>query len=254
VSRTWKWIVGVIVGVAVAIPAGTWLYINVIEGDAPPPLTLDSANSGPTTTTTAPVATSTSTTSPAPVGGTSPTTAPAATDSGVAGTWRPTTGSVLGYRVKEVLFGQSNEAVGRTSDITGSMTINGASVSAVDLTVNLKTIKSDNSQRDGQFHGRIMNTATFPNATFTLTQPLTLSAVPTDGAVVDAKATGDLTLRGTTKTVTFDLKAQRDGVRIKVNGTIPIVFADYRIPNPSAGPATTEDRGVVEFLVVFAKA
>jgi polyisoprenoid-binding protein YceI len=241
VSRTWKWIVGVIVGVAVAIPAGTWLYINVIEGDAPPPLTLDSANSGPTTTTV-PVATSTSTTSPAPVGGTSPTTVPAAT------------GSVLGYRVKEVLFGQSNEAVGRTSDITGSMTINGASVSAVDLTVNLKTIKSDNSQRDGQFHGRIMNTATFPNATFTLTQPLTLSAVPTDGAVVDAKATGDLTLRGTTKSVTFDLKAQRDGARIKVNGTIPIVFADYRIPNPSAGPATTEDRGVVEFLVVFAKA
>ena len=250
-SRSWKWIIGVIVGIAVAIPAGTWLYLNVIEGDAPPPLTLDSASSGQVTTTA--VVPSTSTTSPAPTA-TTPTTPAPATDSGVGGTWRPTTGSVLGYRVKEVLFGQSNEAVGRTSDVTGSMTINGASVSAVELTVNLKTIKSDNSQRDGQFQGRIMNTNTFPNATFTLTQPLTLSAVPTDGAVVDAKATGDLTLRGTTKAVTFDLKAQRDGAHIKVNGTIPVVFADYRIPNPSAGPATTEDRGVVEFLVVFAKA
>ena len=37
------------------------------------------------------------------------------------------------------------------------------------------------------------------------------------------------------------------------NGTrrIPVVFADYKIGNPSAGPANTEDRGVVEFLVVF---
>jgi polyisoprenoid-binding protein YceI len=253
VSRTWKWILGVVVGIAVAIPAGTWVYINLIEGDAPAPLTLDSASSGQVTTTTSPAA-STSTTPPATTGATSPSTIAAPADSGVSGTWRPTSGSVLGYRVKEVLFGQSNEAVGRTSDVTGSMTINGASVSAVDLTVNLKTIKSDNSQRDGQFHGRIMNTASFPTATFTLTQPLTLSAVPTDGAVVNAKATGDLTLRGTTKSVTFDLKAQRDGANVKVNGTIPVVFADYKIPNPSAGPATTENNGVVEFLVVFAKA
>ncbi len=252
-TRYWKWILGVIVAVAVAIPAGTWLYINVIEGDAPAPLTLDTASSGQVTTTSS-VAPSTSTTAPTAIGATVPTTTAAPSESALSGTWHPTSGSVLGYRVKEVLFGQSNEAVGRTSDVTGSMTINGASVSAVELVVNLKMVKSDNSQRDGQFQGRIMNTATFPTATFKLTQALTLSAVPTDSSVVDAKATGDLTLRGTTKTVTFDLKAQRDGAHVKVNGTIPIVFADYRIPNPSAGPASTEDRGVVEFLVVFAKA
>ncbi len=78
-----------------------------------------------------------------------------------------------------------------------------------------------------------------------------LSSVPTDDRVVDAQATGDLTLHGVTKRVTFSLKAQRDGANIKVNGTIPIVFADYQIDNPSGGPATTEDHGVLEFLVVF---
>jgi polyisoprenoid-binding protein YceI len=248
-TRYWKWLVGVVVGIAVAIPVGTYAYIHFVEGDPPPPLTLDTAASGQgTSTSAAPASTPTTATG----GTTATTTAPAA--SAVSGTWRPTSGSVLGYRVKEVLFGQSAEAVGRTSDISGTMTINGAAVSAVDLTVNLKTVSSDRSQRDGQFQGRIMNTSSFPTATFKLTQPLTLSAVPTDSSVVDAKATGNLTLRGTTKTVTFDLKAQRDGQNIKVNGSIPVVFADYDIPNPSLGPASTEDHGVLEFLVVFAKA
>ncbi len=242
-TRQWKWVLGVVVAIGVAIPAGTWVYINWIGDDAPPPLTLDTAASGQAGTT-APVA------STAP-GATTPTSA--AATSPVSGTWRPTPESVLGYRVKEVLFGQSKEAVGRTSEVSGSMKIDGAVVSAVDLDVDLRTVKSDSNQRDGQFQGRIMNTASFPTATFKLTQPLTLSGVPAEGSVVDANATGNLTLRGTTKTVTFDLKAERSGGNIKVNGAIPIVFAEYNIPNPSFGPATTEDTGVLEFLVVFAK-
>ena len=72
--------------------------------------------------------------------------------------------------------------------------------------------------------------------------------------VVSTRATGDLTLHGVTKSVTFDLSAQRDGANIKVNGTIPVVFADYRISNPSGGPATTADNGLLEFLVVFERA
>jgi len=239
----WKWLLGAVVGIAVAIPAGTYVYIHFIEGDAPAPLTLDTASAGSQTTTPA------TPTPAASAGGAADSTAGV-----LSGTWRPTAGSVLGYRVKEVLFGQSAEAVGRTSDISGLLTINGASVPAVDLSVNLKTVKSDRDQRDGQFQGRIMNTATFPMATFKLTEPMTLSSVPTGDSVVEATATGALTLRGTTRAVTFSLKAQRDGANVKVNGSIPITFADYNIPNPSAGPATTEDHGVIEFLVVFEKA
>jgi polyisoprenoid-binding protein YceI len=247
--QRWKWVLGAVVALVVAVPLGTYLYINVVEDDPPPPLTLDSGAPATTAVTTP----STTTATPSSVAATTPTTATSAA-SALSGTWHPTAGSVLGYRVKEVLFGQSNEAVGRTSEVTGSMVIDGTSVSAVDLSVDLKTVKSDSGQRDGQFQGRIMNTNSFPTATFKLTQPLALPSVPPDNAAVDAKATGDLTLRGRTRSVTFDLKAQRDGSNVKVNGTIPIVFADYGIPNPSFGPASTEDKGVIEFLVVFAKA
>jgi len=56
---------------------------------------------------------------------------------------------------------------------------------------------------------------------------------------VTVPATGELTVHGTKKTVTTDVTAKRSGGTIQVNGTIPVVFADYGIPNPSFGPAQT---------------
>ena len=258
----WKWAIGAVVAIAVLIPVGTYVFIHFVEGDAPAPLTLDSSSGQAATSTslTATGSTSTTATTTTATSGTTATTAATAATAttaasgGATVTYRPTSDSILGYRVQERLFGQANEAFGRTSSITGSMTISGATVSAVDLSVDMKTVKSNQSQRDEQFNSRIMETSRFPTATFKLSQPVVLSGVPTDATVVDAKATGDLSLHGVTKSVTFDIKTQRDGANIKVNGTIPVVFADYRISNPSGGPATTEDHGVLEFLVVFARA
>ena len=267
-KRSWKWLLGGVVAVVVAIPVGTYLYIHVFSDDPPPPLTLETAGASDTTiadeTTTTTLATATaeeSTTSTsvamAATDATNPsttiavTTTTAAPSTGIAGTYAASSGSTVGYRVKEVLFGQSTEGVGRTSDVTGSLTIVGSTVSAVSLTADMTTVTSDKSQRDGQFQGRIMETSTFPTATFKLTTPIALGSVPADGVIISTRATGDLTLHGVTKRVTFTLKAVRAGSSIKVNGSIPVVFADYDIDNPSGGPATTEDNGTIEFLVVF---
>jgi polyisoprenoid-binding protein YceI len=97
-----------------------------------------------------------------------------------------------------------------------------------------------------------MDVAKYPTATFKLAQPIQISD-PSAGTIT-AKATGDLTLHGTTKSVTFDLEAQRDGAQFQVKGTIPVKFAEWNIPNPSNQVASTEDNGVLEFLVVFEKA
>jgi polyisoprenoid-binding protein YceI len=244
----WKWVLGAVVAVAVLIPVGTWIYINVIEGDAPDKLTLDSAGSSQS-----PV----SSTTPAAGGAasTTPTTATAATTATTAasGTYKPTSASIVGYRVKEVLFGQSTEAVGRTSNVDGALTIAGTSVETADISIDLASVTSDKSQRDSQFRGRIMSVSQYPTATFKLTSPIDLGVLPADGATVTVPATGALTLHGTTKAVTTTVTAKRAGGTIQVNGTIPVVFGDYGIPNPSFGPASTEDHGVIEFLVSFAK-
>src|SRR5205823_386720 len=169
------------------------------------------------------------------------------------GTWVATTGSQAGYRVKEVLFGQSTEAVGRTGNVDGALTLSGTAVQTVDISIDLASVTSDKSQRDNQFRNRIMNVTRYPTATFKLTQPIDLGTLPTDGAAVSVPATGELTLHGTKQTITTTISAKRTGGTIEVNGTIPVVFADYGIPNPSFGPASTDNHGVIEFLVAFTK-
>jgi polyisoprenoid-binding protein YceI len=87
-----------------------------------------------------------------------------------------------------------------------------------------------------------------------LTRPIDFAPLPADLTEISAQATGDLTLRGVTKPVTFDLTARRNGAAIEVNGSIPVTFADWDIPNPSTAGISTEDHGELEFLLVFNKA
>ena len=45
----------------------------------------------------------------------------------------------------------AQEAVGRTSNVTGTMTIDGTTITAVDITADLTTLQSDAANRDRQF-------------------------------------------------------------------------------------------------------
>jgi polyisoprenoid-binding protein YceI len=173
--------------------------------------------------------------------------------SSVDGAWRVVSGSQAGYRVKEVLFGQSAEAVGRTSQVSGDIAISGASVTSGSFAVDMASVASNEGRRDNQFRGHIMNVSAFPAATFVLSQPIELGSLPASGQQVTVKATGDLTLHGTTKRLIVSLQAQRSGAGIRVAGSIPVVFAEWGIPDPSFGPAQTEDHGQIEFLLVFSR-
>ena len=246
------WIGGIIAGLVLVVVGGTWAYIHVFSSDPEPAFSL---NPG-TTTATATAAASTAGAS----AGTASTTTTAATStaddssSNDRSTWQVADGSQAGYRVKEVLFGQSTEAVGRTNEVEGQLTISGTTANSASFTVQVDTIKSDESRRDSQFTQRIMSTSQFPTATFKLTQPIDFGSIPADKVEIKANATGDLTLRGVTKSVTFPVTARRNGANLEVSGSIPVVFADYKIPNPSTAGITTEDNGVLEFLLVFAQA
>jgi len=222
-----RWVRGVALVIVIAIVAavaGPFVYIHFIEGPAPAPLKL------------------------------SPHTATTTGGGPVAGTWKVSSGSQAGYRVQEVLFGQNNTAVGRTSDVTGQMAIAGSTVPAATFTVDLTTVHSDQAERDVQFEGRIMDTATYPTAKFTLSAPIELGAVPATGQIVTARATGALDMRGVSRSVTFSVQARYSGSAIEVSGSIPVLFANWDIANPSFGPVTTQSQGIVEFLLDFSRA
>ena len=114
----------------------------------------------------------------------------------------------------------------------------------------MTTVTSDETRRDAQFNDRIMQTATYPTATFELTEPIDLGQIPDQGTEVTYSATGDLTLHGVTKSVTFDLTGLWSGSTIQIAGSIAITFEDYNIADPSfAGIVSTEDHGTLEFAL-----
>ena len=235
------WVVGVIVGLIVLGFGAVLVYVKLIKDDAPSKFDESSLDSVLGATTVAP-------------GDPVSTTAGASTSSGdVSGTWTVASDSQVGYRVKETLAGVDTEGAGRSSSITGTMTIDGTTVTATDLTVDMTTFTSDDSRRDSQFNGRIMQVSQFPTATFKLTTPIDIGTIPTDGSSVQVQATGDLTIHGVTKPVTFDLTAKETNGRIGVVGSTVITFADYGIENPSNGFATTGDTGTLELQLVFDK-
>jgi polyisoprenoid-binding protein YceI len=240
--RRWiRWVAGAIVVLVVLGVGGPFVFFHFIEGKAPAPLTLSTTT--PTTVSTAATATAAGSTASTAAGSTSAAAASA------DGTWKVATGSTAGYRVKETLLGQSNTAVGRTTALTGSLTISGVDVATGSFSADLTQVKSDQSVRDSQFQGRIMDTSKYPTATFVLTKPIGLGTLPADGTTITASATGNLTIHGATKSVTFQVQARKNGTTIQVSGSIPVTFSDFNIDNPSGGPASVGNSGTLEFLL-----
>jgi polyisoprenoid-binding protein YceI len=263
-SRTKKILIWVAIGVVAAIALGygaIWFYAEVLN-DSPDALDESDLGAALAGTVAAPPPADTAAADTVPAGSTAPAAttpvasapASAAPVAGFDGAWVATDASQFGYRVEEVLAGVNTTAVGRSNQIDGTLTIEGTTVTGVDVSVDVATITSDESRRDNQFYGRIMTVSEFPTATFVLTQPIDFGRIPVGDETITATATGDLTLRGVTNPVKFDVTAQTTDGRIGVLGSIPVLFSDYGIANPSLGPVTTEDNGLVEFVLVFERA
>ena len=230
VRRLRKWfIAGVVVVVALAV-GGPYVFIHFIEGPAPAKLVLPkgqgtaggSAKSGGTVDLTK-----------------------------LGGTWNVGGGSVAGYRVEEVLIGQDSTAVGRTEELWGSVVLAGRSVTKASFTVNMASVESDQSMRNAQFDGRIMDVSDYPTAKFVLTQPISLAGGLVTGGSMQYRAAGTLTMHGVTKSVTFPVSVEvTSGGAVYVLADVPIVFANWDISNPSiAGFVTTQSSGTLEVLL-----
>jgi polyisoprenoid-binding protein YceI len=265
-SRTRKIVIAVC-ALAVLGVLGAYGYILFVKEDAPDALDsgdLDAALGGTDTTaadttivvdvTTDAATATTAAETPATTAADAASATTAAAADGVSGVWNITQDSTLGYRVSEVLGGVDTEGAGRTNQVTGTLTIEGTTATAAEFTVDMASVVSDSDRRDGQFRTRIMTVDEFPTSTFVLTSPIEFGAIPADGEQITATATGDLTLRGVTNSVTFDVTAQIENGKIGVLGSIPVKFSDYEIPDPSNGFATVKDNGLLEFVLVFEKA
>ncbi len=268
------------VAAVVIVGAGTWYF--VIRDDAPAPVSLESAVSSVQETATATPAPATATAAPAtataaPATATAEATStPAATATATpAATATPTeepaaeatwpddpTGdwvissageTFVGYRVNEELVGVGTfTAVGRTSAVTGSLSFDGAAITGVEIEADLTQLRSDDTRRDRALGSQGLETQDYPTASFSLTQPIALDAVPGEGDAIAVDAVGELTLHGVTNEVTIPLEGQRAGGFVVVVGSLEIQFEDYGMRAPSAFVVVSiEDFGLMEFQLVF---
>ena len=240
-------VLALVVIVAVGI-GGFIVYDQVLRGDSAEALTLPTAAPAgqvPAATTAANGSAAPETTS----------------DGTVAGTWAVAADSLAGYRVREQLANlpAESDAVGRTDQITGSITLetSGDTTTATSgsLSVDTTSISSDKSMRDNRMRNEGLQTDSFPTATFTLTAPVTVPAAALAGTAADVTLTGDLTLHGVTKSVSIPAKAQLvDGV-ISVAGSLGFPLSDYSITAPNIGGfiVSIADTGTLEFLVNFTR-
>ena len=218
-----------------------------------------------TTTTQAPVATTAPTTTTAvAVATTVPATTTAVAAASTAGTWAVDTdiGSFsdftstwVGYRVQEVLGNGigSATAVGRTPLVVGSVVLTDDAIEAVEVTADLRGLRSDKVYRDGKVRSAL-HTDDHPTATFALLGPVTLGDLDGDGVSVDAVVPGTITINDMTGPVEVTLAATLVGDVVTVVGSFPIVFADHGIEAPGASiVVSVEDHGIVEFQLFLTR-
>ncbi len=237
-----------------AIGAGGYLaYDQVLRGDDVAPLALPSAAPSAAATLPSAAAPSDAAASTAP--------SSAVADGAVAGAWTVTTGSEAGYRVRERLANlpAESDAIGRTSDVTGSITVveagDGAQLTAGDISIDTTTIASDEDRRDNRMRTEGLQTDQFSTASFTLTQPVDIPAAAVAGTATDVTLVGDLTLHGVTKAVEIPAQAVLANGQIQVAGSLSFPLADFQITAPNVGGfvVSIADEGALEFLVVFSK-
>ena len=200
--------------------------------------------------------------SPTPTA-TTTTTATAAVTTASAGAWTVTDKSKATISVREQLVGVSlpSDAVLTATGAKGSFELNsdGTFASGSKITFALSTLSSDESQRDSFIKNDTLQVRQFPTAEFvpTKTAGLTLP-LPISGTFTFT-LTGNMTIKGKTKEVTFDVTAKRDGSDLTATATAnpSWKFGDFGMTAPSVPfrvlSVTDEIRAVIDIVATGPK-
>ncbi len=162
------------------------------------------------------------------------------------------------YRVTEQFVGIDfpNDAVGTTDKVAGGLQIlpDGSIAPGAKLTVDLKAMTSDQGMRDNFVRTRTLETDKFPEAVFVPTSIVGVPKMVPSTGQVGVSLTGNLTIHGVTKPVTFKGIATIDPRSSTVAGraVTTFTFADFGLVKPKIGRlANVEDKISLELVYKF---
>jgi polyisoprenoid-binding protein YceI len=170
--------------------------------------------------------------------------------------------SVASFEIDEVLRGQPTHVIGETDQVAGQVQVSLDDLSASQfspIVINARTFRTDQERRDRAIRGPIiLNSASDEHEfiTFEVTSVDGLEGVADPGSTIEFSITGDLTIRGTTNTVTFEAEVTlEDESTLQGSATANILRSDFGIGIPSvASVAEVTDEVVLnlEFVAISA--
>ena len=166
-----------------------------------------------------------------------------------------TTGSKARYKVREQLAGINfpSDAVGTTESVTGVIVVNpdGSLDAASKITVDLKTLASDQQMRDGYIQSRTLETAKFPTLEFVPKRIVGLPAGPLPATgQAGFQLIGDVTLHGVTAEVTWNVVSTFANDGVAGRATTTLTFDTFKLTKPTlARLMSVEDK--IELEIEF---
>ncbi len=179
---------------------------------------------------------------------------PAATATVVAEVVAPVTGtgprtfqidpvqSEARFLINEVLNGQPKTVIGVTNQVSGQLAVDPASPASTTvgvIQVNARTLTTDSEFRNRAIKNRILLTNEHEFITFT---PAQITGMPSSAAAGDTltfQITGDLTIIGVTRPVTFDVQVQAvSDTQITGQALGMVLYKDFGISIPEVPSVT----------------
>jgi len=169
--------------------------------------------------------------------------------------------TIARFVVEEVLSGNPKTVVGETDAVTGTISLDwGAPTQAAlgPIEVDLSGLETDSGFRNRAIREAILQSDKEENrlATFTATEIGGLPASVTPGTSYELTITGDLTIKGTTRQVSFDaIVTPVSGDRIEGSASLSVPYADFGVDIPFLPPqvASVEDIVRLEIDLVAAR-
>lgn len=168
--------------------------------------------------------------------------------------------SVARFELDEVLRGEDTHVVGTTDQVVGQVQVDLSDIAGAEFSeiiVNARTFTTGAEQRDRAIRGPvILDSASDANEliTFSVTSVDGLSGGISSGETVEFAITGDLTVKGTTRAVTFDaLVTMVDDSTIEGMAVTEITrdMFEIGIPSvPSVADVTNEVLIALDFVAV----
>ncbi|MBP9821471.1 MAG: YceI family protein [Candidatus Pacebacteria bacterium] len=150
-------------------------------------------------------------------------------------TYRISEGSKAEFRIGEILRDKPFTAIGTTSNILGDIILSNAALGFGTIKVNARTFKTDSENRDGAIARMILKSEKPENEWITF-RTTGISGLPASAPMnrdLSFSMTGELTIAGVTKSVTFSTVMKITEAAITGTATTTLKRSDFNLTTPN---------------------